>query len=134
MSRHFTILAFVFLSSFSIGAQVPFSYKDIHGNQFYVSSSNNLFAKFDTTFFKSNLTGERLQLETDGDTIRFVVKIVEIKMINRYNFEIRLQKYPLTSDPMEILKNMGYLHYEMKVSYKKGKPFCDKIEFLEFEI
>lgn len=127
-------MAYVLLASFSSGAQVPFSYKDIYGNQFYIFGPKNIVTKFDTTFFKSGLTGERLQLGTDGDTTRFVVNILEIKMVNRYNFKIRLQKYPLTSDPVEILKNMGYVHYVMTVSYKKGKPFCDTIEFVEFEI
>jgi hypothetical protein len=134
MSRHLTILTFVLLSSFSIGAQATFSYKDIYGNQFYISSSEKFFKKFDTAFFKSNLTGERLQFGTEADTIRFVVRIVGITKVNKYNFKIRLQKYPSTSNPMEILKNMGYVHYRMKVSYKKGEPYCDKIEFLEFEI
>lgn len=134
MNRHFTILLFVLLSSFSISAQVLFSYIDIHGNQFNVSNSKNIFSKFDSTFLKSNFTGDRLQFGTEADTMRFIVSIVEIKKLNRYNFKIRLQKYPLTSDPLEMLKNMGYLHYIMTVSYRKGKPYLDKIEILEAEI
>ena len=134
MSTHLTMLSFVLLASFALGAQVPFSYNDIHGNQFSVSSSKDIFARFDTAFFASNLTGKRLQLGTDGDTIRFLVKIVEIKKVNRYNFKIRLQKQPLTSNATIISKYMGYYYYQMKVSSIKGKPYFDKIEFVEFEI
>jgi hypothetical protein len=134
MSRHITILLFTLISSFSIRAQVLFSYIDNHGNQFNISNSNKIIPRFDSTFLKSNLTGDRLQFGTEADTIRFIVWIGEIKKLNRYNFKIRLQKYPLTSDLLEMLKNMGYLHYIMKVSYRKGKPYVNKIEFLEAEI
>ena len=134
MTRHFAILLCMLFSGFLIRAQVLFSYTDNHGNRFNVANFKNIFSKFDSAFLKSNFTGDRLQFGTEADTIRFNVTILEIKKLNRHNFRIRLQKYPLTSDPIEMLKNMGYLHYIMKVCYRKGNPYLYQIEYLEAEI
>ncbi len=112
-----------------------FSFTDKYGNVFIIQDKELIPDIIDPEFLKTNLNGTYFTFEPNEDSeLTFEYTITSITRIKKFEYQLRVLQKPISNNPGNTLKHLGYSNYRMKLKKTKKGIALEKIEWMYSEM